>query len=113
MENEKREMREVPEVEREEIRLIYMKKGFRGRQLEGIVKKICSDDKMWLETMMTEELGLIESKDINPLFILTIGRQRFLTGNPFLILKIWERSNDTISQMKFLCLLKGKHCFSR
>jgi VIT1/CCC1 family predicted Fe2+/Mn2+ transporter len=67
LETEKREMREIPEVEREEIRLIYMKKGFRGRQLEGIVDKICGDDEMWLETMMTEELGLSESKDINPL----------------------------------------------
>jgi VIT1/CCC1 family predicted Fe2+/Mn2+ transporter len=67
MEREKQEMREVPEVERAEIRLIFMKKGFRGKQLEGIVDKICSDDKMWLETMMTEELGLSESRDIRPL----------------------------------------------
>lgn len=66
LENEKREMREVPEVEREEIRLIYMKKGFRGRQLEGIVRHICNDEKLWLETMMSEELGLSESKDIDP-----------------------------------------------
>jgi VIT1/CCC1 family predicted Fe2+/Mn2+ transporter len=67
MEREKQEMRDLPEIEREEIRLIYMKKGFRGKQLEGIVGKICADDKMWLETMMTEELGLSESKEIKPL----------------------------------------------
>ena len=65
--NEKREMKEVPEVEREEIRVIYMKKGFRGKQLEDIVRHICSDEKLWLETMMNEELGLSESKDIDPL----------------------------------------------
>ncbi len=66
-EREKQEIKDFPEVEREEIRLIYMKKGFRGKQLEGIVKKICSDEKTWLETMMTEELGLSESKEINPM----------------------------------------------
>jgi len=67
LENEKREIKEVPEVEREEIRLIYMKKGFRGKQLESIVDKICSNEKMWLETMMKDELGLSESKEINPI----------------------------------------------
>jgi len=66
MERERQEMRDLPDIEREEIRLIYMKKGFRGKQLEGIVNKICGDNKMWLETMMTEELGLSESKDIKP-----------------------------------------------
>lgn len=65
-EREKQEIKELPEVEREEIRLLYMKKGFRGKQLEAIVNKICSDEEMWLETMMTEELGLAESKDIDP-----------------------------------------------
>jgi predicted membrane protein (TIGR00267 family) len=44
-----------------------MKKGFRGKQLEGIVDKICSDEKMWLDIMMTEELSLTESKNIHPL----------------------------------------------
>jgi len=67
LEREKQEMRDFPEIEREEIKVIYMKKGFRGRQLDAIVDKICSDDKLWLETMMTEELGLSESKDIKPL----------------------------------------------
>ncbi len=66
LERERREIREIPDVEREEVRLIYKKKGFEGRQLEEIVNKICSDEKMWLDTMMTEELGLSESKDIKP-----------------------------------------------
>src|SRR3989344_3306425 len=40
---EKREMVEVPEVETEEIREIYRKKGFKGKLLEQIVEKITSD----------------------------------------------------------------------
>jgi len=67
LERERQEIKELPDVEREEIRLVYMKKGFRGKQLEAIVNKICSNEKMWLETMMTEELGLAESKDIRPI----------------------------------------------
>ncbi len=67
LEREKYEMKHFPEVEREEIRLIYMKKGFKGKQLKKIVDTICSDEKRWLEVMMTEELGLSESKNIEPI----------------------------------------------
>ncbi len=64
--NEQREIEEVPEVEKEEIRLIYMKKGFRGKQLEQVVKKITSNKKVWLEVMMSEELGLNKQEDSAP-----------------------------------------------
>ncbi len=66
LENEWREIEELPEVEREEIRLIYMKKGFRGRQLEQVVKKITSEKKVWVEVMMKEELGLSEEEHSQP-----------------------------------------------
>ncbi len=62
-ETEKREIEEIPGIERKEIRDIYYRKGFRGRQLENIVKKLTSSKKIWLQTMMSEELGL--SKDGN------------------------------------------------
>ncbi len=55
---EKREIKEVPELEREEIREIYRRKGFKGHLLEEIVKVITSDEKVWLETMMSDELQL-------------------------------------------------------
>ncbi|HXB97522.1 MAG TPA: VIT1/CCC1 transporter family protein [bacterium] len=55
---EKAEIRDVPEREREEIRDIYRKKGFQGELLEKVVEQICSDEAVWLEVMMTEELGL-------------------------------------------------------
>ena len=58
LETEKKEIDEMPELERKEIKGIYYKKGFRGLQLANIVKKITSSKKLWLETMMTEELGL-------------------------------------------------------
>ncbi len=58
LEKEKKEIEEIPHMEVQEIRDIYAKKGFRGRQLEDIVKKITSNKELWLETMMTEELRL-------------------------------------------------------
>lgn len=58
LEREKKEIKETPHMEAQEIRDIYYKKGFRGNQLEGIVKKITSNKKLWLDTMMAEELKL-------------------------------------------------------
>lgn len=55
------EMKHVPEIERQEIRDIYVAKGFKGKLLEEIVAHITSNDKLWLETMMREELGFAES----------------------------------------------------
>ncbi len=68
LEREKREMKEVPEVETEEIREIYRKKGFKGQLLEDVVKVIVSDDKVWLETMMSEELHLNPVDKSHPYF---------------------------------------------
>ncbi len=63
---EKWEIENIPEMEKEEIKIIYYKKGFRGKQLADIVRKITSDRKLWLDVMMSEELGLAESKSKNP-----------------------------------------------
>lgn len=67
LEREKREIQEIPYMEVQEIRHIYHKKGFRGKQLEGIVRKITSNKKLWLETMMSEELKLYPEDYEKPL----------------------------------------------
>ncbi len=55
------EIENVREGEVEEIREIYKRKGFKGKDLDRAVEIIISDKKVWVDTMMTEELGLIES----------------------------------------------------
>lgn len=52
------EMDHLPEVETEEIRQIYKKRGFEGQLLEDVVKTITGNRKVWLSVMMGEELGL-------------------------------------------------------
>ena len=48
--------------EKEEIREIYKNKGLEGDLLDDIVKVITSKRKVWIDTMMREELGLVDDK---------------------------------------------------
>lgn len=76
LEREKKEIKEIPHMEVQEIRDIYYKKGFRGRQLEMIVKKITSDKKLWLDTMMAEELRMFPEdyeKPVRSAFVVGIS----------------------------------------
>lgn len=54
------EIKNFRDIEVNEIREIYQKKGFKGKQLEDIVKKIISDKNLWVEEMMKDELGLMK-----------------------------------------------------
>ncbi len=55
---ELKEIQEVPDEERDEVREIYYNKGFRGKQLEMIVSKLTANRDQWLRVMMEEELKL-------------------------------------------------------
>lgn len=65
-ERETWEVENFPEYERKEIEEIYKRKGVRGETLKKIVDVITSDKRLWVDTMMTEELGLVEDEGASP-----------------------------------------------
>ena len=54
-EREYRHIQDVPHLEREEIRQIYDRKGFRGELLERITDTITANEDVWVAVMMAEE----------------------------------------------------------
>jgi len=75
---EKSEMERVPDVERNEIRVIYRQIGFSGILLNSIVRHITSDKKRWLDVMMEQELRIFPS-DITPSNIaMVVGVSAFI-----------------------------------
>jgi predicted membrane protein (TIGR00267 family) len=57
-EREYRHIHLAPDVEVEEIRDIYHKKGFDGETLEKIVEVITSNHDVWVDVMMSEEFQM-------------------------------------------------------
>ncbi len=55
---EEKEIEERPEHEREELERFYRDRGFAEEEIGIIVKRITSDKKLWLEEMISKELGI-------------------------------------------------------
>lgn len=66
LKREKQEINKVPDLEKAEVAAIYRKKGFGGRLLGKITRHITSNKRIWLSTMMSEELHLapISMRDV-------------------------------------------------
>src|SRR5438128_2314951 len=58
VERERQEMRDLPDLERKEVREILERWDFRGEELDEMLERIVSKPKAWLEIMMAHELNL-------------------------------------------------------
>jgi VIT1/CCC1 family predicted Fe2+/Mn2+ transporter len=58
IEREKREIRDMPDVERAEIEVIFRRWGFEGDLLDRSVEQIMKDERAWVDVMMNNELKL-------------------------------------------------------
>jgi vacuolar iron transporter family protein len=88
---EYRHIATIPNEERQEVRDIYAKKGFRGELLDRIVQTITDDNDVWVALMMTEEHRLSDTDRSKSLRSAAIVGSSTLVGSllpllPFFVL---------------------------
>lgn len=98
---ESEHIEKIPSGEREEIRQIFMQKGFAGETLEKIVETITSDKRLWIDTMLIEEYG-IQKNSPNPFKAATATFTAFTVVGvmpliPFMIPSLQQSVQFTIS----------------
>lgn len=100
------EIEHYPQGEVEEIRAIFRKKGFKGKQLEYAVKTITSNKKVWVDTMMADELSLIKEKTspvkkgaVTYISFILVG---FIPLIPYLLSFISETVNASVYQLSII-----------
>jgi VIT1/CCC1 family predicted Fe2+/Mn2+ transporter len=76
---EEAEMREVPQIERDEVRGVFRKWGYEGEELERATDLIASKPKAWLEFMMSYELRLepVDESEPRRNFLIVLGSTIF------------------------------------
>ncbi len=104
IEREKREIKEIPEVEKQEIRDIYNHMGFKPDEVEMIVNRITSDEDLWVRFMMREELGILEEEMENPLKAGMIMGTTFLIGGIFPLFPYFFMEETLLSLKISICL---------
>jgi len=61
------EVEKIPEGEREEVRQIFTKKGLAPHLADRLTEIVASNKDVWVELMMTEELGIAPKGSSSPL----------------------------------------------
>jgi VIT1/CCC1 family predicted Fe2+/Mn2+ transporter len=111
---EKWEIEHLPEVEEEEIRLIYMKKGYRGKELAQMVKNTVSNKEMWLSVMMNEELGMNAPDDAAPFNSALVVGASAIVGSlipllPFIFLPVQESIYASVALATIVLFAAGAY----
>lgn len=105
------EVANLPDVEREEIRVIYEAKGFKGQLLEDVVETITADKDRWVDVMMKEELQM-EEENKSPL---AMGGVTFLSFLLFgfvpLLIYVIDFLNPLQQDLFFIASILTAFCF--
>ena len=93
LERERREIREMPEAEVQEVKEIFSRWGFSGDLLERAVTKVIEEEEAWVDVMMRNELKLAPIEDANALRIALVVGFSAIVGSliplvPFLLLSL-------------------------
>lgn len=64
---EEDEIRETPEIEREEVRQYFESKGLSGETLKSAVDAVTSSNELWVTVMMHSEHGMTEESSSRPM----------------------------------------------
>lgn len=64
---EEKEWKKKPKIAESEIREVFARKGFKGKDLDIIVSKICKDKRICVETMLLEEHRMSTAEFESPL----------------------------------------------
>jgi VIT1/CCC1 family predicted Fe2+/Mn2+ transporter len=113
-ERETWEVEHIPEAEKLEVREIYKKKGHEGENLDKLVDAITSDKKIWVDTMLHEELGLFDD-DSSPLKSALVTFFAFLVaGFMPLITYVFASQWEFLAQNQFLisCIITAITLFT-
>ncbi|PWI57876.1 hypothetical protein BM613_06315 [Sulfoacidibacillus thermotolerans] len=91
IEHERREIKEDPALEREELSLLYQLKGFTQAEAEEITERLAVDEDQFTKAMIQEELGFQEDAKGNPWTSAAVGSLSTFIGGvlpliPFLFL---------------------------
>jgi vacuolar iron transporter family protein len=75
IEQEKNEMKEVPKLERDEVREVFVRWGYQGKDLDVATDTIVNNPKAWLAFMMSYELNLEPVAENEPRnnFLIVLG----------------------------------------
>ncbi len=103
VERERREIKEIPEDEREEVRKVFERWGYAGGELEKATDIIVSNPKAWLEFMMSHELYLqpVEESEPRNSFLIVLGSTVFGSIIPLIPFLITTASifNDAVASV--------------
>lgn len=103
IDRERREIRETPEHEMQEIAEIYADYGFSPEEIAIFQRRFAQNHELWLEFMLRDELGILQERMENPLTNALIMATAVLVGSlPPMVPYLLTPSTSTALRIAFV-----------